>query len=33
MAPTDVLTPYADLDVLLRELLGHWRRNRHSDCD
>ncbi|MDQ2845698.1 MAG: DUF4111 domain-containing protein [Actinomycetota bacterium] len=26
MAAHDVITPYADLDELLTELLGHWRR-------
>jgi hypothetical protein len=26
MAATDVITPYADLDELLAELLGHWQR-------
>ncbi len=26
MAASDVITPYADLDELLAELLGHWQR-------
>jgi len=26
MAAVDVITPYADLDALLVELLGHWQR-------
>ena len=26
MAAPDVITPYADLDELLAELLGHWQR-------
>ncbi|NYJ07589.1 aminoglycoside adenylyltransferase domain-containing protein [Petropleomorpha daqingensis] len=26
MTPPDVITPYADLDELLLELLGHWQR-------
>lgn len=26
MASIDVITPYADLDTLLAELLGHWRQ-------
>lgn len=26
MSVVDVVTPYADLDALLLELLGHWQR-------